>query len=287
MQIVLKGIPITYRLAIPVALSRATVEAHKCGRWLGDMGNEDHQWNDGNPHAGRRHGDHTAWSSDGPAGTVKAFDWKPDNVARFRTWWLAQCRAGRYASLIKFSNLAGRQYGARGESNGTSDDAHFHVSFRPSAVTKRVDVIHDYLVDTAKKPAPAPAPKPPQEEDQMNEAQERQLGVVAALVEDVYAMLLDGQSPTGNQTTDGGKPRIRLFRELAEIKAGQAADDVRDAAHQVALDKILAATGGTGDLDTGAIVAAVRQEADKTRAAIVEAARADLKAFGDAIANAG
>jgi hypothetical protein len=284
MQVVLKGVTIRYRLATPVALSKATVAAKDAGTWLGDIGNEQHQWNGGDPNGGRRHGDHTAWSSDGPAGVVKAFDWHPDNLARFRTWWLTQLRAGRYAAAVKFSNLAGRQYGPRGQLNGRSDDAHFHCSFAPGAATKKVDVIADYLADVAKG-TPKPAPKP--QEDQMDEAQERQLVACAAMVEDIYDMLLDGTSPTGNQTTDGGKPRVKLYRELAEVKAAQAAEVTRDAAQKAVLDAIVAATGGSGDLDTAQIVAAMRAEAEKTRAAIVAAAQADLKAFGDAIAHAG
>lgn len=37
-------------------------------------------------------------------------------------------------------------------------------------------------------------------------------------LDQVHAMLLNGTSPTGNQTVSGGRPRVALFAELADVK---------------------------------------------------------------------
>jgi hypothetical protein len=265
---VIKGVRIAYRLALPIARMKATVLARKCGVWAGDMGNEFHQWNGGTPAGGKRHGDHTAWSADGPPGVVKAGDWHPDDMARFKKWWLAGLRAGRYASRVKFSNLDGRQYGPRGQDQGASDDEHLHLSLQPDAVDADFDVIADYLADMA-------------EEDDMEPT---------TPVDQVVDVNLPGQTAVSARIK--GKSAAWLWWAIyghvlateAAQKAAAAAEQTRDAALAALVEKILSATGGTGDLSTAAVIAAVRAETERTRAAILEAAREDLRAVAAALA---
>lgn len=263
------GVRVNYTLAVPVALSRATSLATKTGTWLGDLGNAEHLWNGGVPAAGKRHGDHTPWSSDGPAGVVKAFDWHPDDPARFRTWWIAALKSGRYGSTVKFSNLEGRQYGPRGQDQGSSTDEHLHCSFQPGAVNSKTDIIADYL-------AAMNTPTTSQGDDVDPSTAINQPADVG----------LPGQTPG---TRISGKTLAwlmwaqyaHILATEAAVKAGAAADASRDAALQALVSSVLSAGGG--NLDTAAVVSAIDAATEKTRAAVVEAARTDLKKMAAAL----
>jgi hypothetical protein len=142
------SVTVSYSLAAGVAATKTFVLNMRFGQWLGDMGNATHQWNEGDPDLGRRHGDHTAWSSDGPAGVVKAFDWKPPDEAagmvRFKTWLLPQLRAGRYRGVCKFINLNNGQYSGTGAYQGWSGDDHLHWSYLSTAAKSAVNPLEDY-----------------------------------------------------------------------------------------------------------------------------------------------
>jgi len=137
--------PVDYRLAAGVAAAKAACRDLRIGTWLGDMGDKFHQWNDGLPSHGRRHGDHTAWSEDGPPGVVKAFDWTPvSDMARFKPWLLDQLRIGRYAAVCKFVNIDGGQWSGTGAYQKTSTDRHLHWSYLPGAVDSTINPLADY-----------------------------------------------------------------------------------------------------------------------------------------------
>lgn len=65
-----------------------------------------------------------------------------------------------------------------------------------------------------------------------------------------------------------------------------AADATRDGALAALVQTVVTGTGGTGNLDTAAVVAAIQSESSKTRAAIVDAAKADLATLAHALGEA-
>lgn len=277
MLTVIKGVSIAYSLALPVRLAKATQEAKSLGTWLGDMGNEFHQWEGGDPGAGKRRGDHTAWSSDGPRGVVKAFDWAPDNMGRFQTWLLAALHAGRYAHVVKFANLNNRQYGPRGQYQGHTGDHHLHVSFFPAAVNARVDILADYLA-AQNQSAPGAATEDDMEPKEIATAYvprpaniKPYLGTTGKPAKEYV--------PTVGYLMHGTYSKVAEI--LAAVTAGNAADATRDDALQAALTHIIAASGG--NIDTATVIAAVKAEADKTRAAVVQIARDQLGAVAGAL----
>jgi len=256
--VTIEGVTITYSLAVGVALAKATVSDHGLGTWLGDMGNAFHQWINGDPAQGRRHGDHTAWSEDGPPGVVKAFDWTPDSMARFEPWLLTQLRAGQYRESCKFVNLNGRQWSGTGIYQKTSDDHHLHWSYLPDAVDAAVNPLDDYYREIVqeddmdpKTPVPLPGNLP---------------------------AYLGTYTPSAAYLWHG--TYMYITRVDAALRAFIAAEQVRDAA----TDQLL--REGAGSPETAAILATVRQEAAAVRDAVLAQADEHLRDMAAALAAA-
>lgn len=103
---------------------------------------------------------------------------------------------------------------ARGLPTDASDDWnrdsthlwHIHISFiRKFSTSKRaMDGIASVLLGEDSEDFGG-------EEEDMTPEQDTRLKAIEA-------MLLNGTSPTGNQTVSGGKPRVALFAELADVK---------------------------------------------------------------------
>jgi hypothetical protein len=143
------------RIIQPVADLKAQIaDCH--GRFMGDIGDKFHLWNDGFPQTvvNRRHGDHTPWSADGSGGWIYAIDVGP--LPRlppheFLTEFLVPCvRKGLYPEYkygISGFELYDRrpQFGMRRQ-KGTDGFDHCHLSFMPNARYRHSRIVWDAVL---------------------------------------------------------------------------------------------------------------------------------------------
>lgn len=231
--VTIQGIAITYRLAAGVESAKTFVANMRFGTWSGDMGDRFHQWNNGIPANGRRRGDHTAWSSDGPAGVVKAFDWKPPDPAHFKAWILPQLRAGRYRSVLKFMNLLGRQYGPMGGDQGPNSDTHCHWSYQPGAVNSAVNPIQDYYREAIQEDDVTPA-----------DIEAIRKAVVTSLLATPVALM--PEMTGGQQAAPLGAAIGATLSRVCAVQKSQTGEEIRDAVLLAEVDNVeeLAAAAG-------------------------------------------
>lgn len=143
---------VTGTLSQPVADVVAQLAAHG-GRNVGTIGNADHLWDGGSPRtvANRRHGDHTPWSSDGPAGYIMAVDVKSlPGISPVDLWhrFVTPCvKAGLYPEFkYGISDYVLRDSRApfnMRDQKGGDGPGWLHLSFRPSHYKKHSAIIED------------------------------------------------------------------------------------------------------------------------------------------------
>jgi hypothetical protein len=172
---------VTGTLCQPVADVLAQLAANG-GRNVGTIGNATHLWNNGAPRtvANRRHGDHTPWSADGPAGFVMAVDVKSlPGLSPVDLWhrFVTPCvKAGLYPEFkYGISDYVLRDsrppFNMRDQKGGDGP-GWLHLSFRPSHVRAHSTLIADAVAwDKAGRPSPVAfvkrlrtPPKPPPKE---------------------------------------------------------------------------------------------------------------------------
>lgn len=172
---------VTGTLCQPVADVLAQLAANG-GRDIGTIGNATHLWNNGAPRtaANRRHGDHTPWSTDGPAGFVMAVDVKSlPGITPVDLWHLfvTPCvKAGLYPEFkYGISDYVLRDsrppFNMR-DQKGSDGPGWLHLSFRPSHVRAHSTLIDDAVAwNKAGRPSPVTfvkrlrtPPKPPPKE---------------------------------------------------------------------------------------------------------------------------
>lgn len=143
---------VTGTLSQPVADVVAQLAAHG-GRNVGTIGNADHLWDGGSPRtvANRRHGDHTPWSGDGPAGYIMAVDVKSlpgiSPVDLWHKFVTPAVKAGLYPEFkYGISDYVLRDsrppFNMRDQKGGDGP-GWLHLSFRPSHYKKHSTVIED------------------------------------------------------------------------------------------------------------------------------------------------
>lgn len=143
---------VTGTLSQPVADVVAQLAAHG-GRNVGTIGNASHLWDGGSPRtaANRRHGDHTPWSSDGPASYIMAVDVKSlpgiSPVDLWHKFVTPAVKAGLYPEFkYGISDFVLRDsrppFNMRNQP-GTDGPGWLHLSFRPSHYKKHSTIVED------------------------------------------------------------------------------------------------------------------------------------------------
>lgn len=194
------GTKVAWRVAQPIQdLMDQDVKYTKFGN-LGIVGNLDHL---------KKHGGHTPWRSGSKRGIIWAKDTECPHG--FLEWLLAKCRSNYDTMWLRFFNCDNGQYDPAGNYLGYSADHHFHAEVQDGHENQRVTLFDDFMMEMHP------------EEFAMNAAQEAMLKRVDGNITALMNMLMNGVSPTGNETTSGGQDRIYLFDHM---------DDDRDAVNR-------------------------------------------------------
>jgi len=176
-----------FRLATPIAEMKALARRHDIG-FLGDIGKDDESHLQATFPEDHCPFSKTAWPDPLPGYVVCALDLK--NEKGLADALLRDAKAGR-APWIKYLNFGFQQYHIkRGWEPVANDDGHLHISIRTDWIDRSIG---DY--------------DPLAEEDDM-----------AGEGPAILAMILEGTSPTGVDTSGGGVPRIKLYREFHDLR---------------------------------------------------------------------
>lgn len=82
----------------------------------------------------------------------------------------------------------------------------------------------------------------------------------------ILALLLDGKSPTGVQTSGGGVPRVAVYRELYDAQTRLARLESKLDSVTATLATLAQLAAGEGDLDTAAVLARIDERAEQDAA---------------------
>lgn len=203
------GTVVSWRLAQPIQDLLDQDSALSEFQNLGTVGNLYHL---------QKHGGHTPWRG----GSKRGIIWAKDTHCPpgFLAWLIRKCKSSYDTTWIDFFNCDYKQYDSAGNYLGTSGDGHFHCEVADGHENARTTLFTDFHNEVTLHKAPTSAASAPtSEDDDMTPDQANRLANVESLTAAVYNMLLDGKSPTGNQTVGGGKPRVELYAKLAELQA--------------------------------------------------------------------
>lgn len=175
-----------FRLATPIAELKALARKLGIG-FLGDLGSDDVAHLQAAFPQDHCPFSETAWPVPLPGYVVCALDLVHEKGLAEAL--LHDAKAGR-APWIKYMNFGFQQYHIKRDWEPVSNpDGHLHISIRSDWIDRSIGDYDPFVEDDTAGEGPA-----------------------------IVAMILDGTSPTGVQTSGGGIPRIRLYRELHDLR---------------------------------------------------------------------
>lgn len=200
----------------------------------------------------QKHGDHTPYSAGKKHGWIYAIDLDmPDS---FGPWFRKKCQSNYDTMWVDFWNFRNRQYDNAGNDVGYSDDHHLHLSGQVNYEAARTNLIKDYAVEMGFDVSLLPDER-------------AALLAIQSLATNINSVLMDGKRSLSPSTHDNGINFSWLAQTLNTVaneqKANALADKARDEALKAAFD--LATAGGTGTMDSAAIINGVNAKVETVR----------------------